>query len=157
MANMVLNIALGQVAGYYRRVDENDPSTAELYVIVFNTSAADSVIRDLDTIAAIEADASTAEVTNSGYARKALTDTDLTAFSADDTNDRVDLVIADQTWTGVAAGTAWTDVCIAYGVNGGTDSGVVPMTWHDFAVTPNGGDITMDVPATGFFRATSAT
>ena len=157
MANMVLNIALGQVAGYYRRVDENDPSTAELYVIVFNTGAADSVIRDLDTIAAIEADASTAEVTNSGYARKALTDADLTAFAADDTNDRVDLVIADQTFTAVAAGTAWTDVCIAYGLNGGADSAKVPLTWHDFAVTPNGGDITVDVPAAGFYRATSAT
>lgn len=157
MANMVLNIALGQVVGYYRRVDENDPSTAELYVIVFNAGDTDATIRDADTVAAIEALASTAEVANSGYARKVLTDTDLSAFSADDTNDRVDLVIADQTWTAVAAGTAWTDVCIAYGLNGGADSAKVPMTWHDFSVTPNGGDITMDVPAAGFYRATSAT
>lgn len=157
MANMVPNIALGQVVGYYRRVDENDPSTAELYVIVFNASDTDATIRDVDTVAAIEALSSTAEVANSGYSRKVLTDSDLTAFSADDTNDRVDLVISDQTWTSVAAGTAWTDVCIAYGTNGGADSAKVPLTWHDFSVTPNGGDITMDVPSAGFFRATSAT
>lgn len=159
MANMVLNIALGRVAELYNRVDSNDPTNSVLVVVVFNAADADATIRDTDTIAAIEALASTAEVANSGYARKVLTDTDLTAFSPDDTNDRVDLVIADQTWTSVAAGTAWTDVCIAYDSDstGGADSGIVPMTWHDFSVTPNGGDITMDVPAAGFYRATSAT
>lgn len=156
---MVLNIALGRVAELYNRVDSNDPTNSALVVLAFNTAATDATIRDMDTIAAIEADASTAEITNSGYARKVLTDTDLTAFSPDDTNDRVDLVISDQTWTAVASGTAITDVCIAYDsdTTGGTDSGIVPMTWHDFAVTPNGGDITVDVPAAGFYRATSAT
>lgn len=157
MANLVPNIALGQVVAYYRRVDENDPSTAELYVIAFNCGDTDASVRRADTVAAIEALASTAEATNSGYARKTLTDTDLTAFAPDDTNDRVDLVIADQTFTAVAAGSAWTDICIAYGLNGGADSAKVPLTWHDFAVTPNGGDITVDVPAAGFYRATSAT
>lgn len=151
--NLVPNIALGQVVAYYRRVDENDPSTAELYVIAWNTSAADSVIKDLDTVAAIEADGSTAEVTNSGYARKVLTDSDLVAFAPDDTNDRVDLDIPDQTWTGVAAGTAWTDLSVAYGLNGGADSAKIPLTWHDFAVTPDGSDITAQIAAAGFFRA----
>lgn len=157
MANMVLNIALGQVVSYYRAVDENNPATAELYVLAFNCGDTDAAVRDVDTVAAIEALASTAEVTNSGYARKVLTDTDLTTFAPDDTNDRVDLVIADQTFTAVAAGSAWTDICIAYGLNGGADSAKVPLTWHDFAVTPNGGDITVDVPVTGFYRVTSAT
>lgn len=157
MANMVLNIALGRVAEMYNRVDSNDPATAELYVIVFNAGDTDATIRDLDTVAAIEAAASTAEVTNTNYARKALTDADLSAFAPDDTNDRVDLVIADQTFTAIGAGDAWTDVLIAYGLNGGADSAKVPLTWHDFAVTPNGGDITVDVPTAGFYRATSAT
>lgn len=156
MSNMVPNIALGQVAAYYRRVDENDPSTAELYVTLWNAGDTDATIRDADTIAAIEALASTAEIVLSGYSRKVLTDTDLTAWSADDTNDRVDLAIADQTWTAVAAGTI-TDACIAYGLNGGADSAKVPLTWHDFSVTANGGDITMDVPTAGFYRATSVT
>lgn len=155
MANFVFNIALGQVVSYYRRVDENDPSTAELYMIAWNTAASDATIKDLDTVAAIEADASTAEVTNSGYARKVLTDADLVAFAPDDTNDRVDLDIPDQTWTAVAAGSAWTDLSMNYGLNGGADSAKVPLTWHDFAVTPDGSDITAQIAVAGFFRATS--
>lgn len=153
MADFVFNIAKGRAAELYNRVDSNDPSTAELYVIVYNTAATDATLRDLDTVAAVEADASTAEVTNSGYARKVLTDADLVAFAPDDTNDRVDLDIPDQTWTAVAAGTAWTDVCIAYGLNAGADSAKVPMTWHDFPVTPGGSDIVMQVAAAGFYRA----
>ena len=104
MANQVHNIALGQVVAYYRRVDENDPATAELYVIAWAAADTDNAIKDADTVAAIEALASTAEATNSGYARKVLTDADLVAFAPDDTNDRVDLDIPDQTWTAVAAG-----------------------------------------------------
>jgi hypothetical protein len=153
MANQVHNIALGQVVAYYRRVDENDPSTAELYVIAWAASDTDDAIKDADTVAAIEALASTAEATNSGYSRKVLTDADVVAFAADDTNNRVDLDIPDQTWTAVAAGSNWTDIGIAYGLNGGADSAKVPLTWHDFAVTPSGTDIVAQVAAAGFFRA----
>lgn len=153
MADFVFNIAKGRVAELYNRVDSNDPSTAELYIMAFNTSATDATLRDLDTVAAIEADANTAEATNSGYTRRVLTDTDLVAFAPDDANDRVDLDIPDQTWTAVAAGTNWTDICIAYGLNAGADSAKVPLTWHDFVVTPGGSDIVMQVAAAGFFRA----
>ena len=153
MANQVHNIALGQVVAYYRRVDENDPSTAELYVIAWAAPDPDDAIKDADTVAAIEALASTAEATNSGYARKVLTDADIVAFSADDTNNRVDLDIPDQTWTAVAAGSNWTDLGIAYGLNGGADSAKIPLTWHDFAVTPSGTDIVAQIAAAGFFRA----
>jgi hypothetical protein len=155
MANLVLNIALGRVAELYNRVDTNDPTNSALIVSVFNTSAADSVIKDLDTVAAIEADANTAEVANSGYARKVLTDADIVAFAPDDANDRVDLDIPDQTWTAVVAGTAWTDLLVAFDsdTTGGTDANIIPMTWHDFAVTPDGSDIVAVIAATGFFRA----
>lgn len=156
MADLVFNIAKGRAAELYNRVDSNDPANSALIVAVFNVGAAtDATLRDYDTLAAIEGDANAAEVANSGYARKTLTDADLTAFAPDDTNDRVDLDIPDQTWTSVAAGTAWTDVVIAYDndTTSGTDSSIVPLTLHDFAVTPNGGDITMQVAAAGFFRA----
>lgn len=156
MANFIPNISLGQGVAYYRRVDENDPSTAELYVTLWNAGDTDATIRDADTVAAIEALSSTAEITLSGYSRKVLTDSDISTFSVDDTNDRIDLVISDQTWTSVATGTI-TDACVAYGLNGGADSAKVPISWHDFSVTTNGGDVTMDVPAAGFYRAASAT
>ena len=162
MANQVFNIALGRVAECYRRVDDNEPANAALLVIVWNTTATDAVIKDLDTIAAVEADVNTAEVTNVGYARKVLTDADIVAFAPDDVNDRVDLDIPDQTWTGVAAGSAWTDLMVAYDNDTtlGTDATTpptagwaIPLTWHDFVVTPDGSDITAQIAATGFYRA----
>lgn len=156
MANFFHNIALGQGVAYYRRVDENDPAGAELYVIAWAAGDTDDAIKDADTVAAIEALASTAEATNSGYARKVLTDADITAFSADDTNNRIDLDIPDQTWTGVAAGSNWTDLGIAYGLNAGADSAKVPITWHDFVVTPSGTDIVAQIAAAGFARFVSA-
>ena len=155
MADFVYNIAKGRVAELYNRVDSNDPANSALIVVAINTATSDATLRDLDTLAAIEADGGTAELTNSGYARKVLTDADLTAFAPDDTNDRVDLDIPDQTWTSVASGTAFTDIVICYDsdTTSGTDSAIVPLTQHDFAVTPSGGDVTMQVAAAGFFRA----
>ena len=86
-----------------------------------------------------------------------VTDADLTAFAPDDTNNRVDLDIPDQTWTAVANdGTgAIGAVVIAYDsdTTGGTDANIEPQTLHDFAVTPSGGDVTMQVAAAGFYRA----
>jgi hypothetical protein len=97
----------------------------------------------------------TNEVTNSGYARKVLTDADIVAFAPDDANDRVDLDIPDQTWTGVAAGDGWNDLVVAYDndTTGGTDANLVPQTQHDFVVTPDGSDITAQIAAAGFYRA----
>jgi hypothetical protein len=158
VANMVPNIGLGRAVQLYKNVDENNPANSALIVSLWNTAAADSVIRDLDTLADLEANASTAEIVLSGYARKVLTDADLTAFSPDDTNDRADLDIPDQTWTAVAAGTI-TDLSVAYDndTTGGADSAIDQLTWHDFAVTADGSDLTAVIASAGFFRATSAT
>jgi hypothetical protein len=155
MANMVMNIALGRVAELYNRVDTNDPANSVLVVIAWNASASDATIKDVDTVAALEATSGVDEVTNTGYSRKILTDADLVAFAPDDTNDRVDLDIPDQTWTGVAAGTNWTDLAICYDNDStsGTDSNIIPLTWHDFVVTPDGSDITAQIAAAGFYRA----
>lgn len=154
MADFVFNIAKGRVAQLAKNVDDGNPANSRLVMIVFNSAATDAVLRDLDTVAAIEADANTAEVGNTNYARKVLGAADVT-ITVDDTNDRVDIDITDQTWTAVAAGTAWTDVCIAYDADNtaGTDSDLIPLTWHDFSVTPDGSDITAVINAAGFYRA----
>ena len=158
MANLVFNISLGRVTELYNRVDLNDPTASTLVVIVLATTGieADSVLRDMDTVAALVAGA-TNEVTNSGYARKVLADADLVAFAPDDTNDRVDLDIPDQTWTAVAAGDGWNDIVICYCAAADTttanNAGIVPMTLHDFQLVPDGSDITAQIAATGFYRA----
>lgn len=157
MADLVFNIAKGRVAELYNRVDSNDPANSALIIVAINAGAAtDATIKDYDTLSALLADADVAEVTNSGYARKVLTDTDLAAFAPDDTNDRVDLDIGDQTWAAVAAaGGVWTDLVICYDsdTTAGTDANIIPLTLHDFAVTPDGSDIVAQVAVAGFFRA----
>jgi hypothetical protein len=158
MADSVFNIAKGRAAELYNRVDANDPANSALVVVLLASSGLEShaTLRDVDTATALVAGA-TNEATNTGYARKVLTDSDLTAFAPDDTNDRVDLDIPDQTWTSVANdGTgAIGAAVIAYDndTTGGTDANIVPLTLHDFAVTPSGGDVTMQVNASGFYRA----
>jgi hypothetical protein len=138
VANLVFNIALGRVAELYNRVDLNDPAAATLVIAILATSGVetDAVLRDKDTFADVVSGA-TDEVTNTGYARKILTDTDIVAFAPDDTNDRVDLDIPDQTWTSVGAGSGWNDLVICYDpANTGTvTSTMVPLTLHDFVVS----------------------
>jgi len=156
MADIVLNIAKGRVAEFYNRIDTNDPANSAFIILILATSGieTDAVLRDKDDVAALVS-GTTNEVTNSGYARKTLTDADITAFAPDDTNDRVDLDIPDQTWTAVAAGDGWNDFVVAYDsdTTGGTDSGIVPCTLHDFVVTPDGSDIVAQINAAGFYRA----
>jgi hypothetical protein len=155
MANQVFNIALGRTTEFYARVDGNDPANSAFVVTVLATAGieSDAVLKDKDTLADVVA-GTTNEVTNSGYARKVLTDADLVAFAPDDTSDRVDLDIPDQTWTAVAAGDGWNDVIIAYDSDTtvGTDAGIVPCTLHDFVVTPDGSDITAQIATAGFLR-----
>jgi len=156
MANFVFNIALGRVAELYNRVDSNDPANSALVIVILATTGieADATLKDVDTLAALVA-GTTNEVTNAGYARKVLTDADIVAFAPDDANDRVDLDIPDQTWTGVAAGDGWQDFVVCYDSDTavGTDANIVPLTCHDFILTPDGSDITAQIAAAGFFRA----
>lgn len=155
MADQVFNIGLGRVAELYNRVDLNDPTEAVLVIVVINTTATDAVLKDFDDLGAVLGDLDTAEVTNTNYQRFELTDADLTAFAPDDVNDRVDLDIPDQTWLAVAAGDSWTDLLVCYDSDStlGTDANIVPLTQHDFAVTPDGSDVTAAIAAAGFYRA----
>jgi hypothetical protein len=156
VADQVLNIAKGRVAELYNRVDLNDPANSAIIIFVLATSGleTDAVLKDLATLTALVA-GTTNEVTNTGYARKTLTDVDVTALTIDNTNDRVDLDIPDQTWTAVAAGDGWSRFGTAYDndTTGGTDANIVPMTLHDFVLTPDGSDITAQIATAGFYRA----
>jgi len=155
-ANFVFNIAKGRVAELYNRVDTNDPANSALIIVILATTGieTDAVLIDKDTLADVLA-GTTNEVTNTGYARKTLTDVDIVAFAPDDVNDRVDLDIPDQTWTAVAAGDGWSDLLVCYDndTTAGTDANIIPLTQHDFVVTPDGSDITAQIAAAGFYRA----
>lgn len=159
MANdIVFNIALGRAVELYNRVDLNDPSTAVLWVALLATTGleADATLKDMDTFSAVVAGA-TNEATNTNYVRKILTDADLTAFTPDDTNDRADLDVPDLTWGAMAGdGTgAISALVIGYDAttSGVTTTAMVPITKHGFVVSPDGSDLTAQVSAAGFFRA----
>lgn len=154
--NIVFNIGLGRIVQWYINIDTNSPANSAFIICVIDAGATtDATFKDHDALSNVLA-ASTERTTN-GWTRKTITDVDLTAWAPDDTNDRTDLVFPDQTWTAVAgAGGASTDVVVSYDTDttGGADSAVEPGTLHDFAITPDGSDVILDVPASGFLRVT---
>lgn len=156
MADFVFNIAKGRAAEFATRVNANDPTNSVFVIELINTTATDATLKDLATFATIESDALTAELTSGGnanYARKSINDASGMTVTFDNGNDRVDVDIADQTWTALGAGTAITDLVIGYDSDStaGTDANVVPVTQHDFAVTPDGSDVTAQINV--FYRA----
>lgn len=153
MADLIFNVAKGRGIQLAKNVEDNSPAAAVLRIFAINAGAAtDDQLRDADTMAAVFATAA-AEVTNSGYANIVCDETDIT-ITLDDTNNLHDAILADQTWNTILAGDNWTDIIVAYDPDGtDTDANTIPLSLHDFVVTPNGGDITADFPVTGFFRA----
>lgn len=155
MGNFVFNIAKGRVGELFRRVDANDPAASDLTIVVLATSGleSDATLIDKADLAAVVS-GTTNEVTNTNYARKHLTDSDIAFPTPDYANDRFDFDIPDQTWTGVAAGDGWSKLLVCYNPDGGTtDSSIIPLTAHDFVVTPDGSDITAQINTAGFYRA----
>jgi len=144
MADGVFNIAKGAA------VEKVRDGAAALLILLLKTNEAEATLRDRDDVAAILASGSTeADFTN--YARK----TGLTGtITVDDTNDRVDVDIPDQTWlvAGGATNNTLTKLIIAY-QESAADSGRIPLTHHDFAATTDSSDLTAQINASGFFRA----
>ncbi len=152
---LVFNRSKGRGTELAERVNANDPANAAFIVSLWNITQSDATQRDLDDFAAIEASGSNAELTsgtNANYARKTLADGALT-ITYDDTNDRTDVDCADQTWTALGAGTAVTAVIIGYDsdTTAGADSAILPVTQHDFAITPDSSDVTAQIAV--FYRA----
>ena len=147
----VFNIAKGKVGTYVSNVDAGSPANSRIVVIPFDaTGATQDTILDADTVAAVEALANVAEVTTGGWARKSLAAADVTA-TVNDTDNRFDADASDQTWTAVTADI--THLLFAYDADStaGTDTDLIPLSWHDFAITGDGSDVTATI--TDFFRA----
>lgn len=145
MADLTFNIAKGMGAYYASLPAANDA----LIVIPLEATGieADATLKDYDNVSALLA-GTTNEQTTAG--RKTVTSVTVTV---DDTNDRVDIDIADQVWTALT-GNAIGALLIAYDpdTTTGTDSTLVPITKHDWAITPDGSDVTATVA--NFLRIT---
>lgn len=146
MSDFVFNIAKGKVSYYASLPAANDA----LIAVPIETTGieTDAVLRDYDNLGLLLAAASNEQTT---MGRKTLASVTVTV---DDANDRVDLDCADFTWT-AASGNAVSAVVICYDpdTTTGTDSDLIPLTKHDFVVTPTGSDITAQIDTAGFARA----
>jgi hypothetical protein len=152
MTDFVFNIAKGRVAEFYQRVESNDPSTARLVIVPLETSGLETKANLEDSVSMAEVlDGATNEQTTMG--RKFLTDTETGALLPDYTNNWMDVDIPDITWT-AATGNAISALVIGYDPNTSADSAIIPLTYHDFVVTPDGSDIVAQINAEGFYRAT---
>lgn len=145
MADGVFNIAKGAAAEKVR-----DSATVGI-IMLLKANEAEATLIDRDELDAMLTEAGTTEAVFTSYARK----TGLTfSITVDDTNDRVDLDVADQTWSpaGNGANDTLTKLVTAY-EESAADTGRVPLTHHDFAVTTDGSDLQAQMNASGFFRA----
>ncbi|GAA3455881.1 hypothetical protein GCM10018962_77150 [Dactylosporangium matsuzakiense] len=144
MGSFVFNIAKGKAAYLAGLPAANDALVA--IPIEASGVESDAALVDYATVAALLA-GPTNEQTTMG--RKTLTGVSVTV---DNANDRVAVDSADLVWAG-ATGNPISDILICYDpdTTGGTDADLVPISWHDFAATPDGTDITATVA--DFYRA----
>lgn len=141
MADFVFNIAKGAFAEKFR------DGAANGGILLLKAADTDAAMKDTATLTALLATGAD-EATDASYARK----TGLTGtVTVDNTNDRVDVDLPDQTFTALA-GTAITDAVVFY-EEAAADTTRIPLTNHDFAVTPDGSDVTIQFNAAGFARA----
>ncbi|MEU0469934.1 hypothetical protein ABZ215_38555 [Amycolatopsis sp. NPDC006131] len=151
MSDGVFNAARGRIAHYASLPEANDA----LIVVLLKSAGleADDTLNNYDDLAALLA-ASNDEADFTGYTRKTLATVTVTV---DDTNNRVDIDAADFVYTSAGGGTNNTIgkllVCYDPDTTGGTDSSIVPLTYHDCVFTTDGTDQTITLPTSGFARA----
>ncbi len=159
MGQIAFNIGLGRIHELAIRVNGNDPTNAAFVVMLLAATGidTDAVMRDRATVdALVGAGTACNEATNTNYARKILAESTLT-ITVDTSGDQVLIDCDAQTWLSVAAdGTgAISDLVFAYDsdTTGGNDTNIVPLTLHDFAVTPDGSNLTAQIATGGFAKA----
>ena len=144
MGNIVFNIAKG------RPVQQGITDATKFGILLLKVAETDATLIDYDTVAAILAGSNT-EANFTNYARK----TGITAtVTVDDTNDRTDVDMADQTWTsaGGATNNSLVKLIVYYEVSA-SDAGRVPVSAHDFVATTDGNDLVAVIATAGFYRA----
>jgi len=162
MASVQFNVSKGREVELYNRVDGNDPTNSAFVLMILKSGSTSGLngLPDFDTFAAILAGGYT-EVTNTGYARKTVTDSAISPYTVDDTNNRILLTLPLQTFTGVSAGDTWDLGVWGYDndTTGGTDANIVPITGHELrtaggiALVPDGTNPLVVDPSAGWIAA----
>ena len=152
MANGVFNIARGKVGYYLDDAMGLSGGNSKLVIFVLSLVEADDTLNNYDDWAAVLA-GSNSEADATNYAKIEIAAAGVT-YTVDDSGNTAKVVIdADQTWTSVANDDSngdWNKLIVAWDGDStaGTNADIVPLTYHDFTVTPNGGNITADFDQT---------
>ncbi|MFF5984421.1 hypothetical protein ACFY78_36820 [Streptomyces olindensis] len=149
MADVVANIAKGRILHY-----AGLPAASDGLVAIPLEAAglpSDDVLQDYDTVADLLAGPAN-EQTSMG--RVALTGVVVTV---NDTANTASFDANDMSWP-LATGSPTGKLVVAYDpdTTSGTDAQLVPLTYHDFAVSPDGTDIVARVHADGLSVASNA-
>jgi hypothetical protein len=155
MADGILNVARGRIRHYCQLTGASDG----LVVVLLKSAGlqSDDTLADHDDLAALLA-ASNDEADFTNYARKTVTTATITV---DDTNNWVDISIANQVW--IAAGGVLNNtlgkalLCYKPDTTLSTDAEITPLVHFGFVATTDGTDLPLDFPASGFYRTKAGT
>jgi len=138
MASVQCVYSKGREVELWNRVDGNDPTNSAFVLMILKSGSTNGLngLVDFATFAAILAGGYT-EVTNTGYARKTVTDSSISPYTVDTVNNRILLTMPLQTFTGISAGDTWDLGVWGYDndTTGGTDANIVPITAHELRTT----------------------
>ena len=156
MANGVFNNARGKI-GWYGSDTLGLTGNGGIVVVVLEVAEADDTLNNYTTLSALLGGSNT-EWTATGYTgnRGVHAAADVT-YTPDNTANTAKLVIdTDDTWTSVT-GNAAVKLLVCYDpdTTTGDDTTIIPLTYHDFSVTPNGGNITANYDQTNGVWASS--
>lgn len=143
--DIVFNVAKGRVAHYGTLPAAND----SIIAVPLESAGleADEVLKDYDSLSQLLAGATNEQAT---MGRQTAVNV---VVSIDDTNDLARVDCDDVTWSG-ASGNAVGAVLFCYKPDvASADTAIIPLTKHDFVVTPDGSNVTSVVAAGGFFQA----
>ena len=148
MGNIVINDALGRIA-------EKVADGADLILIPLSAVDTDANLKDAyaggSNVDDILGDAANTERTTGGWVRKVILNASLT-LTVDDSDDHVEVLIPDTTFTGPTTGNNVVALLIAE--DAATDTLRNGLTSHAFVVTTDGNDVTADFSdAAGFWSS----
>lgn len=151
MADGMFNIGRGRAGYYFDDALGLSGANSRLVIVVLEAVEADDTLNNHTVLGGgsglLDAAGNT-EATSTGYSRKQLAAADVSITINNSTNQMQVEVDADQTWTSVsqAGSESWVKLLICYDADntGGGDASIIPVTYHDFSVTPNGSDINAD-------------
>lgn len=144
MADFVFNIAKLAAAEKIRDAATN------VGFMLLKAAEVDATLKDYDDLAALLVPAGNTEADFTNYARK----TGITGvITVDDTNDRVDIDIPDQTFTSAGGAANNTMVkAVTYYEDAAADATRVPMSAHDTTAVTDGSDLVYQMDAAGIIR-----